>query len=103
HCYRYLRALHSFPTRRSSDLMELGIAEGLLGRPEADQRAALVGSLALLQRRHRLAQRVFLVVVEAVAPDVERELARECIDHRHRSEEHSLNSSHVKISYAVFC
>src|SRR3546814_636566 len=35
-----------------------------------------------LQRRHRLAHGVFLVVVEAVAPDVEGELFAQRVDHR---------------------
>src|SRR5207249_11425855 len=68
YCYGDHRDLHSFPTRRSSDLVEhhLFVAEIVLDQPERD--AALV--------------------VEDVVRD--RKSTR-------------LNSSHVSISYAVFC
>src|SRR5437870_13323674 len=58
------RILHSFPTRRSSDLRERPAALGQLGSPA--QRAPLAGA------------------------DEDRKSTR-------------LNSSHVAISYAVFC
>src|SRR3546814_2226479 len=86
------------------------VGESVRGRPETHQGAALVRGFQPLQRRHRLAHGVFLVVVEAVAPDVEGELFAQRVDHRDanavqaRSEEHTSElQSLMRISYAVFC
>src|SRR5690606_41934862 len=77
------RDLHSFPTRRSSDL---GAAE-LPGtvRPPAWERLAIARTRRLRRTRPR---RQGVGTGEGVALD--RKSTR-------------LNSSHVKISYAVFC
>src|SRR5207247_10071394 len=79
------RDLHSFPTRRSSDLLSkeairerLDAVEFLLARPA--ERTAVRASL---ERVH----------------DIERLLARCSL----RSEEHTSEPSHEWISYAVFC
>src|SRR5690606_41461298 len=80
--------LHSFPTRRSSDL-------------------AALGSLGAIRPRDWWAQREWECRLPAErAPD--REAARSsasCDQWRSGSDRKStrLNSSHVKISYAVFC
>src|SRR5438034_8277768 len=73
------RDLHSFPTRRSSDLFlyKMGLSGcrwfGGLGDYLSVRKMALVGN------------------------------EPRTIDPDSRSEEHSLNSSHTVISYAVFC
>src|SRR5690606_39679961 len=92
--------LHSFPTRRSSDLLGREYVDALLGQlgvqlagehrpvglPDAGlQQPPHPGDLAL-QRRVRSA--AFLVL--PVRRHADRKSTR-------------LNSSHVKISYAVFC
>src|SRR5699024_12556046 len=72
--YGHHRDLHSFPTRRSSDLADLEVHRGLL----APGAAAVPGRDGLRAGRdHRL-------------PGSDRKSTR-------------LNSSHVSISYAVFC
>src|SRR5690606_41519236 len=84
--------LHSLPTRRSSDLLlsSLIITQGFLadGVPTLDARAAGVGVAVVLL----VLRAPFLVVVAlaAVTAALDRKSTR-------------LNSSHVKISYAVFC
>src|SRR5690554_8235127 len=79
-CYGYQRALHSFPTRRSSDLRRGAALEIRdLGALLADDQGALE-----------------LAGVGGVDAEVGGEL------HGARSEEHT-SDSHVRISYAVFC
>src|SRR5690606_41633707 len=85
--YRVQLDLHSFPTRRSSDLVRLLALRVLddLTVPELEPLVgAVIGDVVLVGEtvRHRLEQ----VVLEAQ----DRKSTR-------------LNSSHVKISYAVFC
>src|SRR5206468_12474797 len=88
-----LRLLHSFPTRRSSDLVHLPLPEpghGRVWQPLAD----------LARREDDLTAMVRLVGHEVgahvgdvegkVTPDVDRKSTR-------------LNSSHDQTSYAVFC
>src|SRR5690606_39686986 len=89
------RDLHSFPTRRSSDL--------------AGQRARLGGRLLALRNqpaRNRTGVESPAVVFD---DDAEAALVEGCND-LHRAllgladrKSTRLNSSHVKISYAVFC
>src|SRR5438874_7400384 len=81
-CYRGARRdLHSFPTRRSSDLVT-SAARGAAGSLTKTSPPAYPVST----RR---------------CPDVPPIAAP--VSSPARSEEHSLNSSHVEISYAVFC
>src|SRR5690606_39591118 len=77
-CYRSHRALHSFPTRRSSDL--LGEFDNFLKPYKSEKRERSRGE----NRRHS---------------------ARRGLHQINRPDRKStrLNSSHVKISYAVFC
>src|SRR5690606_41751466 len=88
------RALHPFPTRRSSDLESLGA----LG-------------VALAPRLHRVDE---VLDVAHGRPERIRKLAgradtdafRQVATRDHRQQDRKstrLNSSHVKISYAVFC
>src|SRR5690606_41299241 len=96
HCVSYLRDPLSFPTRRSSDLRLGDLRHGEVvraGRLVEDANAgATVGLLlrvaALEQRRARREIVPAHEVVRLVEQD--RKSTR-------------LNSSHVKISYAVFC
>src|SRR5690606_41487488 len=78
------RALPPFPTRRSSDL-ELDRARDQIPVGPAGQHDE--GGAG----RGR------------VSPDGAQQAQTVQVGHVERSEEHTLNSSHVKISYAVFC
>src|SRR5690606_41761911 len=79
------RDLHSFPTRRSSDLPDLRASDPA-GRPRLQPPCATspAGNPCRIHERG--------------ATPVEAAPVSGC-----RSEEHTLNSSHVKTSYAVFC
>src|SRR5690606_42089439 len=83
--YGNLRHLHSFPTRRSSDLFDLLAV--LQCRPAAP--------LDLRERGLELAAGLF-DLADGAGLDAGREKATDRKSTR-------LNSSHVKISYAVFC
>src|SRR5690606_42053296 len=82
YCSGAPRALHSFPTRRSSDLCTFA-ARSFIGQV---LRRDVVRQLAVVQHQHALPHP--LDQAQVVAGD--RKSTR-------------LNSSHVKISYAVFC
>src|SRR5690606_41324404 len=88
------RGLHSFPTRRSSDLT----AEGKPGRGDAAARALARG----VRRRRRAARPDVRLryVADRRRADGRRRGARPAPRDRKSTR---LNSSHVKISYAVFC
>src|SRR5690606_3601550 len=63
--------------------VELDVAEDLRGRLEAQRGAAALARRARdLQRIQRLAEGVFLLVVLAVAPDVEPQVLAQRVDHR---------------------
>src|SRR5690606_41560449 len=101
-CDATLQELHSFPTRRSSDLRKNLVIKMPDGVPPAVQEsfaalipALLVMILVLIVRivfenthYHTIHQFIYDVVATPVRQD--RKSTR-------------LNSSHVKISYAVFC
>src|SRR5207249_6524106 len=88
-CYRAIRDLHSFPTRRSSDLLwrsarsqagRRGLGkESPLRPPHQGTKDGTLSSLADGWRSH-----------PPLPPEGDRKSTR-------------LNSSHVSISYAVFC
>src|SRR5207253_9579547 len=93
------RDLHSFPTRRSSDLMEsLWKRQRGCNRWSPKHVKNDPGSFYLIFGHHFVSIYLFLVncrVIKgdkfnAVAPGIDRKSTR-------------LNSSHVAISYAVFC
>src|SRR5690606_42037671 len=95
-CYAARRDLHSFPTRRSSDLVDLQLQGDELTRLEEEQHrlvgheaegAHVPGFLDHLDATHQMA---------AIGPS----LSGNRIEDRKSTR---LNSSHVKISYAVFC
>lgn len=62
--------------------MELDVAEDLHRRLEAQRGAALGRGFQLLERVLRLTQRIFLLVVEAVAPDIQPQVLGQRVDHR---------------------
>src|SRR5690349_24256608 len=76
--------LHSFPTRRSSDLERVGLTAGAI------------------ERQHQLARESF---AERVRREVLLQLGDElgALPQREDRKSTRLNSSHVEISYAVFC
>src|SRR5690606_40915468 len=92
------RALHSFPTRRSSDLTEL-LIEGAVGSLSAEQRevAGILRDNSL--RLQRLIENL-LSYSEWQTRRSELDLGEVRLQDRKSTR---LNSSHVKISYAVFC
>src|SRR5205807_3444130 len=89
------RVLHSFPTRRSSDLVLGGCAGA------ADDAAVADGSMGLsaLPRGHRAA---LAALRQAGACHLGRTDRGELGGRRDRKSTR-LNSSHLVISYAVFC
>src|SRR5690606_39886552 len=91
--YASSRTLHSFPTRRSSDLGVVSLGE-MTDRAGREAMAFATDSTASgLERRHVL----------FVDPDDGAVLAYEEILTGEDRKSTRLNSSHVKISYAVFC
>src|SRR5690606_40262279 len=100
-CYSYAdhRDLHSFPTRRSSDLH---------GRSEVRKRNfALPHKLANVRNRdaqmirEKLQRRNATVSQTVKLLRLQRAVSGDLIKEDRKSTR--LNSSHVKISYAVFC
>src|SRR5207302_9213921 len=97
YCHATPRHPHSFPTRRSSDL----------ARQQRFELAAGDLALELLERRFRLGDHpgVLLGFAEPDHGDLVVELLGDASDGGELADRKStrLNSSHVKISYAVFC
>src|SRR5690606_39559966 len=89
-CYPVLRHLHSFPTRRSSDL---GAESGDPQHQERSTHPSLQIRTIIPTRSHCL-RRSRLNSASRSASRTEPILDRKST---------RLNSSHVKISYAVFC
>src|SRR5690606_40122756 len=91
------RALHSFPTRRSSDLV--------MARPLAGVSIAALPSVGPISKREKRVLIVFALTALAWITRMEPfggwtgVIGVEGIDRKSTR----LNSSHVKISYAVFC
>src|SRR5207247_11255983 len=91
YCSAPRRPLHSFPTRRSSDLAEAAQRERAEAAPEAERDAAFAGDALLIEvARAAAAADLDAVDVRGAARDQDRKSTR-------------LNSSHEWISYAVFC
>src|SRR5690606_42030565 len=92
------RAVPSFPTRRSSDLLALLGRRSLLGRVKFGR----VGEKAVAPAQQNICIIAFCNVmgfVDAGFNFGEREGGGAVLDRKSTR----LNSSHVKISYAVFC
>src|SRR5690606_41757440 len=81
------RDLHSFPTRRSSDLLPVPCRRGDSKSPEVKRRRWMLRCRTGSARPRRISR-------SCTKPKRER-----CADRKSTR----LNSSHVKISYAVFC
>src|SRR5690606_42159269 len=88
-CYAALRELPSFPTRRSSDLRIEPVVRRFERETRADQGRFVAGP-ADLEEDLALVLELDLLVVDPPREQQDRKSTR-------------LNSSHVKISYAVFC
>src|SRR5204862_6961371 len=85
--------LHSFPTRRSSDLVELGGEFSILAGGIHRYRSDGLGFQAVVSD----GDFARILGFQRVAPD--RRVRRRPLDRKSTR----LNSSHVEISYAVFC
>src|SRR5207253_11413726 len=94
----YLRALHSFPTRRSSDLRPVDIERVVT----ASELLPGVGDLGVRDRRRPIAAEHLEIVSECPAESGTLEVAVAAAVAQDRKSTR-LNSSHVAISYAVFC
>src|SRR5690606_41956651 len=102
-CYAAIQHLHSFPTRRSSDL-------GYVGLPLARLFATKFPTVGFDINRNRIAElrkgidstlEVENEVLQSVLLTSNPTFLTPSIDQDRKSTR--LNSSHVKISYAVFC
>src|SRR5690606_41709147 len=93
------RALHSFPTRRSSDLLHRDEAPVRRRRQRFELPAQPIVEGADGEAHRRAAAPGDLTEEDRVARDNVRASLRAEIDRKSTR----LNSSHVKISYAVFC
>src|SRR5690606_42136949 len=86
-CFGHLRHLHSFPTRRSSDLNSAAMAHAL-ALELGDALAVMLYGLG--------GEHAAVLILEVTSQTIEHYRQRDRKSTR-------LNSSHVKISYAVFC
>src|SRR5690606_41141003 len=97
HCPGHTPPLPSFPTRRSSDL-DQGIPLDFIGIAFVHQidmpRLYRIGIVAVLCNKKNVAPSIFNLHFPGFRPEVEP------VEDRKSTR---LNSSHVKISYAVFC
>src|SRR5207249_10841084 len=96
---RPTRALHSFPTRRSSDLEQ-----------SFDRFQVLLLQLDVGGNRHRAEPimavgnfRGFLEMLNGIRPPLRHFVELRLVGQRRDRKSTRLNSSHVSISYAVFC
>src|SRR5690606_40410212 len=102
-CTTSHRALHSFPTRRSSDLV-LGTQRPVMpDRPQNDDEKLVVEYRPLVERI--VTQTIRQLEIEGFREDLVAYGMSGLLEARTRFEDRKstrLNSSHVKISYAVF-
>src|SRR5205814_9210159 len=98
----YLRAQPAFPTRRSSDLAEGDIHPAGNPHIQTDPRNIAAVAAALARRMAEVDpadNAVFAARSQSFTARWNAAMQRWA----QRSEEHTLNSSHLGISYAVFC
>src|SRR5438067_6179419 len=96
-CFGHLRDLHSFPTRRSSDLVEhVDAARDLQG-------ATLARAGAEQERREENENDARGPVVQGCFSSSARYCSMKARSPASDRKSTRLNSSHVSISYAVFC
>src|SRR5439155_15357299 len=98
----YPLALHSFPTRRSSDLSERAFVPG--DRGSHAQARVGVDVRRTDEALHQLVGDV-IVLGEQLPGQIKRDGVRGLLRRQQAEDRKStrLNSSHVAISYAVFC
>src|SRR5690606_40075834 len=102
-CYGALRVLHSFPTRRSSDLMEKN-HDGLSSLVrDKDGKYLDTAKFVASVLEHAHTRESFLMLLSNFSEIFENpcgnsELCKKLVEDRKSTR---LNSSHVKISYAV--
>src|SRR5690242_21352864 len=96
HGYAPLRDLHSFPTRRSSDLVGGFVKLRSEGDDERTVLANADGELGFFMENGQLSQ----ILTEALGLDIA-ETFGFLVEGDRKSTR--LNSSHMSISYAVFC
>src|SRR5699024_12858472 len=89
-CYRYPRDLHSFPTRRSSDLSSTFAGCSLIKCFPKSSNNCLNVSFLVTKSVSQFTSKSTAVLPSTVIDVEDRKSTR-------------LNSSHVSISYAVFC
>src|SRR5207249_7774781 len=94
HDYPAPRHLHSFPTRRSSDLPDYMALDG--SNPQAGEYPIGLYKELLHYARSRYAGQYWAALPRQVAAYLLKSMALDRKSTR-------LNSSHVSISYAVFC
>src|SRR5690606_40930057 len=102
YCFRYHRQLHSFPTRRSSDLnmtrdYNKGISQITYNHLNLPKEILFSGTPT----------RKILYLYDALCQKVQKKVINgseiTTTDYLGDRKSTRLNSSHVKISYAVFC
>src|SRR5690606_40388937 len=98
-----LRELQSFPTRRSSDLTSAALAAGITAAETRAERAMAPARnfcFIFMSSSSR-----FLVLVKQILCSCRNDSGLACVEYCSYQDRKStrLNSSHVKISYAVFC
>src|SRR5207253_6176055 len=91
------RALHSFPTRRSSDLYSCFAA------PSSGPLCMLMAADGLFTTGARLWMRTWMLAQWSAFSGVQLAVAGKSVAHRPDRKSTRLNSSHVATSYAVFC
>src|SRR5690606_41719867 len=97
YCQRYQSNRPSFPTRRSSDLVETAQSDVQSAEAALDEARARFERQRELQRQGAISAQELETVRSAY---LQAQAAREAALDRKSTR---LNSSHVKISYAVFC
>src|SRR5690606_40173595 len=99
-CFCALHVLHSFPTRRSSDLVQVGDLLVSSGMGGVFPSGYPVGRIAEVNARPGQS---FAEVTAEPASKLDRDRAAHPRPTSRDRKSTRLNSSHVKISYAVFC
>src|SRR5690606_42087852 len=99
--FLHLRSRYSFPTRRSSDLRVMGCSGARFGYWFACFSLLLIATASVqVQAQARMKLLVSIKPLALIAQEVAGDQAEIATLDRKSTR---LNSSHVKISYAVFC
>src|SRR5205814_5452051 len=100
-CYEAPLELHSFPTRRSSDLVQRGAAHQV-EHHVTKAVPIFLGKIEDLRSTGRALRRLGMMNDRVARQPLDRFLGKE-IERRLDRKSTRLNSSHLGISYAVFC